>query len=52
MEKLYTVKEIAEALSLNKMTVQRFIKEKKIKAVKVGREYRVKESDYNEFIKG
>lgn len=50
MEKLFTSEELAEVLKINKQTVLRFIRENKIKAVKIGREYRVKESDYNNYI--
>ncbi len=45
MEKLYTIKQLAEALKLNIQTVRRFCATGKIKAIKIGREYRVKESD-------
>lgn len=47
---LYTTEEIAKMLKINKETLLRFIREKKIKAIKIGREYRIKESDYNAYI--
>lgn len=50
MEQLYTVKEIASALKLNKQTIQRFIREEKIKAVKVGREYRVSKQSFEDYL--
>lgn len=52
LEKLYTPEQIAEMLSLTKITIYRYIKEKKIKSIKIGNQYRIKESDYNDFIKG
>lgn len=52
MEKLLTVEEVANILSLNKNTILRFIKEKSLKAFKVGHQYRIKESDLTEFTKG
>ena len=50
MEKLFTIEELAEVLQLNKQTVQRFVRENKIKAIKVGREYRVKQYDLDTFL--
>lgn len=50
MEKLYNIDETAEVLRLNKQTVLRFIREKKLKAYKVGREYRIKDSDINAYL--
>ncbi len=47
---LYTVEEVAKLLHLNKETVLRFIREKKIKGIKVGRKCLVKESDLNVYI--
>lgn len=44
MEKLYTAKQVADLLQINVHTVLRFIREGKIKAIKVGREYRIKQS--------
>lgn len=49
---LFTPKEVANLLKINKETVLRFIREGKIKAIKIGREYRVKESDYNQYVDG
>jgi excisionase family DNA binding protein len=50
MEKLFTVDEVADAFRINKQTVLRFIREGKIKAYKVGREYRVKEEEVNAYL--
>lgn len=47
---LYTPKEVAELLQINMQTVLRFIREGKIKAIKVGRSYRISESNYNLYI--
>lgn len=51
IEKLYGAEEIAEVLSINKQTVLRFIREGKIKALKVGREYRIQKSALQEYLK-
>lgn len=52
IEKMYTVEEIANILSLNQMTIWRAIKAKKLKAYKIGKQYRIKEKDYNKYIQG
>ena len=46
---MYTVQELAEILSLHPKTVQRFIREGKIKATKIGREWRVQKEDLRDF---
>ena len=47
----YTVKEVADKLGLSVFPVREYIKEGKLKAVKLGRQYRVSEDQFNEFIK-
>lgn len=49
---MYTVQELATILSLHPKTVQRFIREGKIKATKIGREWRVRREDLREFAHG
>lgn len=51
IEKLYTIKEVAEELDLNPQTVQRFVREGRMKSIRVGRVYRIKEAHLDEFIK-
>jgi excisionase family DNA binding protein len=46
-----TVKEIAEELKVEISTVQGWIREKKLIAYKVGRDYRIKREDYDRFLK-
>ena len=51
MEKLYTVKEIAQVTGLNINTVWNYVKAGKIKSLKVGdRRIRVWESDFKEWL--
>lgn len=52
MEKpiLYKVEEIADILQVTKMTVYRYIKAKKIKAYKIGKEIRIDGSDFQNFL--
>lgn len=50
METLYTVNEVAEILQLRPNTVRDLIRKDRVKAYKIGRSYRVKESDLKEYI--
>lgn len=43
---LLTVKQVANNLGVGIATIRRFIKIKKLKAVKIGKSYRIKEDDY------
>ena len=47
----YTVKEIAEKLSIYKETVYKLINRKELKAFKVAGRYRIKHIDFEEYIK-
>lgn len=48
---IYTVIEVAEILKLDIETIRRYIYAKKIKAYKVGKEWRIEEKDLIEFIR-
>lgn len=51
-EKLfYKAEELAEILDVNIMTIYRYIKAKKIKAYKIGREFRIERKEFNTFLK-
>jgi excisionase family DNA binding protein len=50
LEKIYTPEQIAKHLQVHHLTVLRLIKAKKLKAVKIGRIYRIKESSLNKFL--
>ena len=47
---LYSAKEVAEMLGVTRVTVYRWIKEGKLKSVKIGGSVRIWESELNEFI--
>lgn len=49
MSKMYTCEEIAKMYGVKIFTVWDWIKRKKIKALKIGREYRIKEEDLKAF---
>lgn len=44
-EEFYTAKELAGKLKLNIMTIYRYISSGKLKAYKIGKEFRIKSSD-------
>lgn len=46
-----TVEYIARDLQVSETTVRNWIREKKLKGAKFGRDYRVRREDYDEFIR-
>lgn len=50
MDTLYTTKEIAKQYKVPLVTVQKWIREGKLTAYRLGKEYRVKESDLLAFV--
>ncbi len=50
MEKLLTTQEVADYLGLTRRTIYTFVQEGTLRAVKVGREWRIKESELEAFI--
>ncbi len=50
-ENFYTVREIAQKLKLKEVTIQRAIHGGKLKACKVGKGYRIRESDIEAWLK-
>ncbi len=50
METYYTPQEIAKQLKVNKLTVYRWIKEGRLKAVKIGRFWRVSETELKKLL--
>lgn len=49
-DRLLTVEQVSKRLKYSKMTVYRYIKAKKMTSYKVGKEYRIKESDLEKFL--
>jgi excisionase family DNA binding protein len=49
--RLLTPSEVARELQLNLLTIYKYIRNKKILAIKLGRTYRIAEEDLNQFIK-
>lgn len=52
MENYYTPKEVSEKLKLNVRTVYKWIREEKLKAVKLGDVWRISESELNRLLRG
>jgi excisionase family DNA binding protein len=50
-EKFYSPKEIADHFNIKPDTVRKWIKQGKIKAIKLGDIWRISETDLNKFIK-
>ena len=48
--KVYTLEEIAELLHITRRTLYTYVKEGKLKAVKVGKYWRVTEKNLEEFL--
>ena len=49
-EEMFTIEEVAKHLKLSIRTVRDYVREKKIKGVKVGKEWRVPDSDLQAYI--
>lgn len=51
-DRLLTIEQVAKRLQVSKMTIYRYIKTGKMTVYKIGKEYRVKESDLEKFLEG
>ena len=49
-EEFYKAEDLAEKLRVNIMTIYRYIKAKKLKAYKIGKEYRIAKDEFNNFL--
>lgn len=50
LEEFYTAEELAKVLKVNIMTIYRYIKAGKIKAYKIGKEYRINIIEFKNFL--
>lgn len=48
--KLYDLDELSKVLKVNKVTLRGYIEQGRVKAVKIGRSYRITEEDLKEFL--
>jgi excisionase family DNA binding protein len=46
----YLVEELASKLRVNKMTIYRYIKAKKLSAFRLGKEYRIEKAEVNRLL--
>lgn len=49
MFKFYTPEQVADIMQLNHLTILKYIKSKKLRAVKLDRWYRIEEKDLKDF---
>ncbi len=49
-KEFYTAQELADKLGVNIMTIYRYIKAKKFKAYKLGKEFRIDKADFKSFM--
>ncbi len=49
-KEFYKAEDLAELLDVNIMTIYRYIKAGRLRAYKIGREYRIKKVDFNGFL--
>lgn len=47
----YTARELADALSVNIMTIYRYIGSRRLKAYKIGKEFRIEKAEFEQFMK-
>lgn len=52
MDRLYTPEEVAEILKVSVITVKKWLRNGELKGVKVGKFWRVREEDLQEFLEG
>lgn len=50
MKSYFTVRQVTELLQLHWQTILKYIRQRKLKAAKFGREYRISPEDLDEFI--
>ncbi len=50
-KEFYTAKELAGKLRVNIMTIYRYIKAGKVKAYKLGKEFRIDKAEFEKFLK-
>ena len=49
-KEFYLVEELAKKLRVSNMTIYRYIKAEKLKAYKIGKEFRIDKEEFNKFL--
>lgn len=52
IEKFFTTEQVANILQVHPFTILKFIRDGRLRGIKLGRVYRIKESDVTEFLEG
>lgn len=47
----YTAQELADKIRVNIMTIYRYIKTGRLKAYKIGRDFRINKNEFSDFLK-
>lgn len=50
-KEFYRAEDLAQKLDVNIMTIYRYIKAGRLKAYKIGKEYRIDKDEFNNFLK-
>ncbi|MBI3888213.1 helix-turn-helix domain-containing protein [Candidatus Nomurabacteria bacterium] len=50
-KEFYRAEDLANKLDVNVMTIYRYIKAKRLKAYKIGKEFRIDKTEFNAFLK-
>ena len=50
-KEFYRAEDLAKLLEVNIMTIYRYIKAGRLKAYKIGRDFRINKTDFNNFLK-
>lgn len=50
LNEFYKAEDLAEKLKVNIMTIYRYIKAGRLKAYKIGKEYRIDKAEFNKFL--
>ncbi len=50
-KEFYTAQELADKLAVNIMTIYRYIKARRLKAYKIGKEFRIDKNEFGRFLK-
>ena len=50
-KEFYKAEDLAKMLEVNIMTIYRYIKARRLKAYKIGREYRIHKTEFSDFLK-
>ena len=50
VNEFYTARELADKLKVNIMTIYRYVKARRLKAYKIGKEFRIEKAEFTRFM--